>query len=565
MATQAADNATLAIFGKALAAAAQEMGINLVRAAYSTVVREARDCSAALLDPAGNVIAQAEMIPMMLAALGECFRACAARFPVAEVRPGEAYILNDPYAGGHHLNDIILFTPIFHHAELIGFSGSLAHHLDIGGGAPGANASATDNYQEGLRLPPMKFEVARDWHGGLLEALIRANVRTPEKTIGDMNAQFAANATGERRLRELADRYGVDGLRALVPELLAYTERRARAEIAAIPDGVYRGEDAVDTDGQGNGPLRVVATVTVAGEDIMVDYEGTGPTTSGPFNAPHSSTLAATRAAIRGIFRDSAIPANDGCNRPIAIRIPPGCLLDPTFPAPVRARMEPTSRAYDAIKLALANAVPGQVTAPGFDTTSSLTFAVMRPHAADQLDHFDVFVDICGGGLGAGHGYDGADATDNPVSNCSNTPVEALEFDHRCARVLAYELLPDTGGPGAWRGGLGFRRVYEILEDGVVFSSYSDRFVTPASGLFGGGAGACGAYLLHREGETIRLPSSLNIELRAGDTLETIFGGGGGYGDPRDRDPDLVRRDVREGKVSAAAAREVYGVDAGLH
>ncbi|RIK45553.1 MAG: methylhydantoinase, partial [Chloroflexi bacterium] len=257
------DGATLAIFGKALAAAAQEMGINLVRAAYSTVVREARDCSAALLDRHGNVIAQAEMIPMMLAALGECFQACARIYPLDEIQPGEALLLNDPFSGGHHLNDIILFTPIFFGDELIGFSGSLAHHLDIGGGQTGMNSRATDNYQEGVRIPPIKIDVARDWHGGVVEQLLRANIRTPDKTIGDVNAQFAANDTGRRRLCELAERYGVDGLRALIPELLAYTERRARAEIAAIPDGVYYGEDVVDTDGFGNGPLKIAATVTV--------------------------------------------------------------------------------------------------------------------------------------------------------------------------------------------------------------------------------------------------------------------------------------------------------------
>ena len=582
------DMATLAIFGKALAAAAQEMGINLVRAAYSTVVREARDCSAALLDTEGNVIAQAEMIPMMLAALGECFAACTRRFPIETIQPGEALILNDPYAGGHHLNDIILFTPIFYEGDegrgtsdeggeslhsphprptshvprpiLIGFAGSLAHHLDIGGGAAGMNSRATDIYQEGLRLPPMKFDVARDWvaEDGILRQMIAGNLRTPEKTTGDINAQFAANDTGRRRLQELADRYGVDGLRTLIPELLAYTERRARAEIAAIPDGVYHGEDMVDSDGINPGRLVVRATVTVRGEEIAIDFDGTGPTTKGPFNSPFSSTIAASRAAIRGIFRDSAIPANDGCNRPIRVTAPAGCLLNPTFPAPVRARMQPTSRAYDAIKTALAPAIPDQVTAPGFDTTSSLTLAVLRDEGRGTRDEgvenpsshtYDMFVDICGGGLGAGMGYDGADATDNPVSNCSNTPVEALEVDHRFCRIIAYELLPDSGGVGQWRGGLGFRRVYEILEDGVVFSSYSDRFETTADGLFGGGSGANGSYTLHRDGEATVLPMSLNIELRRGDVLECRFGGGGGYGDPAGRAPDLVERDLREGKV----------------
>jgi N-methylhydantoinase B len=602
MSSTTTDAATLAIFGKALAAAAQEMGINLVRAAYSTVVREARDCSAALLDTEGNVIAQAEMIPMMLAALGECFAACTRRFPIETIQPGEALILNDPYAGGHHLNDIILFTPIFYDGAsglgirdsgmlngaaasntpesripnpvLIGFSGSLAHHLDIGGGAAGMNSRATDIYQEGLRLPPMKFDVARDWvaEDGILRRMIAGNLRTPEKTTGDINAQFAANDTGRRRMIELADRYGVDGLKALIPELLAYTERRARAEIAAIPDGIYQGEDMVDSDGLGSDRLVVRATVTVNGEEIAIDFDGTGPTTKGPFNSPFSSTIAASRAAIRGIFRDSAIPANDGCNRPIRVTAPGGCLLNPTFPAPVRARMQPTSRAYDAIKKALAPAIPNQVTAPGFDTTSSLTLAVLResgfgtrglengdPSTGSRAPNpdsrgYDMFVDICGGGLGAGVGYDGADATDNPVSNCSNTPVEALEVDHRFCRIIAYELLPDSGGVGQWRGGLGFRRVYEILEDGVVFSSYSDRFETAAEGLLGGGSGAHGSYTLHRDGESTPLPMSLNIELRRGDILECRFGGGGGFGNPDDRDSAAVERDVREGKVVLSQA-----------
>ncbi|MEX1158190.1 MAG: hydantoinase B/oxoprolinase family protein, partial [Thermomicrobiales bacterium] len=465
---------------------------------------------------------------------------------------------------------------------LIGFAGSLAHHLDIGGGAAGMNSRATDIYQEGLRLPPMKFDVARDWleEDGILRRMIAGNLRTPEKTTGDINAQFAANDTGRRRLQELADRYGVDGLTALIPELLAYTERRARAEIAAIPDGVYHGEDMVDSDGIGPGRLVVRAAVTVSGDEIAIDFAGTGPTTKGPFNAPFSSTIAASRAAVRGIFRDSAIPANDGCNRPIQVTAPAGCLLNPTFPAPVRARMQPTSRAYDAIKRALAPAIPNQVTAPGFDTTSSLTLALLRPNpsplppplemegesscevsnspsisrgggSGEGFGSYDMFVDICGGGLGAGVGYDGADATDNPVSNCSNTPVEALEVDHRFCRIVAYELLPDSGGAGQWRGGLGFRRVYEILEDGVVFSSYSDRFETAAGGLFGGDSGANGSYTLHRDGEQTALPMSLNIDLRRGDILECRFGGGGGYGDPSDRDPAAIERDVREGKVAA--------------
>ncbi len=236
------DSTKLAILARALHAAAEEMGVNLVRSAFSTVVREARDCSTALLDAEGNIVAQAEMIPMQTAALSMSFKAAKAELDLSGITPGQAIVMNDPYKGGQHLNEIILFTPIFLNGELQGFAGSTAHHLDIGGGSAGVNTQATDLIQEGLVLPPLLFDVERDWNGGLLERFFTANIRTKEIGIGDFNAQFAANYVGAERVREIARRHGADVLRAVMAEVQNYSERRMRAAIAEIPDGTYRGE-----------------------------------------------------------------------------------------------------------------------------------------------------------------------------------------------------------------------------------------------------------------------------------------------------------------------------------
>ena len=278
------DLTTITIIASGLHAAAEEMGVNLVRSAFSTVVREAHDCSTALLDRDGNVVAQADMIPIQTAGLSISFKGAFAALDLTAIGPGQAVIMNDPYHGGQHLNDIILFTPIFHDGDLLGYAGSTAHHLDIGGSNAGVNSLATELLQEGLIFPPILFDIERDWNGGLIETFLTANIRTPETGVGDMNAQFAANYTGEQRLCALADKHGADGVRQAMAEVQDYSERRMRAALAKIPDGVYRGEATIDQDVFDPNPVRFAVAVRVDGSDVWLDFADTDPQLKSMFN-----------------------------------------------------------------------------------------------------------------------------------------------------------------------------------------------------------------------------------------------------------------------------------------
>ena len=369
-----------AVISQALIAAAREMGAKLVRSAYSPVVREASDCAAALLDRHGNVVAQAELIPMQLGPIGTTFRPCAALYPVDELSESDFYINNHPFDGGQHVPDVFLFTPIFVDGEVVGFGATVAHHLDLGGGAPGLNPEARDVYQEGLLFPPSKWNMKRDWNGGPLERLVRANVRVPAQTIGDFNAQFAANGVGVRRVQELCARHGAATVTRAMAELLDYSERRMRAAIREVPDGVYRGEDVLDDDGVGGGPLTVRATVTVAGDQVHVDFSGTAAQAPTNINCPFASTIAAALSCVKSVLTSPDIPFNEGSKRPITVTAPLGCLVNPRPPAPVRARMLSGYRVFNAVMNALAQVVPERVIAAGFDTTE----VVCLTHLGDR-------------------------------------------------------------------------------------------------------------------------------------------------------------------------------------
>lgn len=553
-AEQALDPVDHAVISQALIAAAREMGVKLVRSAYSTIIREAQDASACLFDADGNVVAQAELIPMQLGPMSEIFRACAAAFPVERLEEGDFYITNDPYSGGQHLQDVFIYTPIFLDGTLIGFSGTVAHHLDLGGGNPGLTPDAADVHAEGLIIPPTRYSFARDWAGGgPLQRLIAANIRVPHQTIGDFNAQFAANAIGAARLSELCRRYGIATVRRSMAELLDYSERRVRAAIAAIPDGVYVGEDAVDDDGLTDEPLPVRATVTVSGETIAVDFAGTCPQVRRNLNCPFASTISAALSAIKSALTNPDIPFNEGLKRPIRITAPKGSLLNPTYPAPVRARMEAGYRAFNAVLKALAQVAPEKVAAGGNDTTHVTSVSHL------ENNRYRVYLEIYGGGWGATATKDGGDGIDSPLSNCTNTPVEATDMDFDHFRIIGYGLIPDSCGHGRQRGGLGLFRRFEILKDGVNFAIYADRFRLAPYGLFGGTDGARARCEVERGGRIIPVRSKDMLELRRGDVLTLYTAGGGGYGPPSERSGAAIARDIAEGFVSEATARAVYG------
>ena len=530
-----------AVITRALLAGAHEMGAKLIRSAHSPIVREAQDCSAALLDRRGNVVAQAELIALQLGSITHTFRPCLELYDLDEIGPDDFFINNDPYHGGQHLPDIFLFSPVFFEEKLVGFSATVVHHIDLGGGAPGLNPNAGDIHQEGLVFPPTKYSFSRDWSGGGLERFVASNVRMPDATIGDLNAQFAANAIGAERMRELCRKFGVETVDAAMVEMLDYAERRIRSAIRAVPDGTYTGEAMLDDDGIGQEPVRIKAKLTIDGDGIEVDFTGSDPQVKTNMNNPFASTEAAAIACLKSVLTDPDVLINDGSTRAIKVTAPKGSILNPLPPAPVRARLLPSYRVFNAVMMALSQVVPEKVIAPGYDTTTAACLSEFRD------GKYNIYLEIFGGGYGGGAAIDGCDGVDCALSNCSNIPMEAMELDYGFFRVENYALIPDSGGKGKHRGGLGFEKSYRILEDGITFATYGDRFRIAPEGVFGGGPGRHAENLINRDGETIRVGSKAGVELKKGDLLIMRTGGGGGYGDAVERDARMNARDLEEG------------------
>jgi N-methylhydantoinase B len=550
----APDRTRLTILSRALQSAADEMAENLIRSAFSAVVREARDCSTALLDAEGRVVAQAEMIPLQTAALNHSFRAAADQLDLSCVHEGQAVMLNDPYSGGQHLNDIILFTPIFYGDTLLGWAGGTAHHLDIGGGSAGVNIAARELIQEGIVIPPLLIDVARDWHGGMIERFLFANIRTPEIGRGDMDAQFAANHVGRRRIVEMAERFGPDVVAQAMAEVLDYSERRMRAALEAIPDGTWQGEAFLDSDGVSSGPVRITAKVTIAGDTAILDFTGSACEVDSMFNSPFASSFAAAVTALRSVLGDLDMPANDGCNRPLTVILPEGSILNPSPGRPVRARATASCRALDAVHDALGQAIPDRIPAQGNNATTGFFLALRRPDGGH-----DIHLDILGGGWGGAKDYDAINATDHVLSSCRLTPVEAIEQVSPHLRFEASELIPESFGAGEFNGGMGILRRYRVLSPGVQLSIYTDRFALRPKGRNGGGDGVLASLTIERNGASIAVGATGNEPLLPGDIVELRLPGGGGWGDPKRRAHAAVQRDLEDGIISQAFAAEHYG------
>lgn len=533
-----------AVITQALLAAANEMGAKLIRSAHSPIVREASDCSTALLDRFGNVIAQSELIPLQLGSISHTFAPCLEYGGLEALSEDDFYINNDPFHGGQHVPDVFLFSPIFFAGNHVGFSASIAHHIDLGGGAPGLNPDATDVHQEGIIIPPSRYSFSRDWNGGPLERLIRANIRLPDATIGDFNAQFAANRIGAERVKELCRKHGEAKVAAVMDAVLDYSERRVRAALMRVPDGVYEGEDAIDDDGTNSTALAIKARVTVAGDSIAVDFSGSAEQVKANINNPFASTVGACASVIKSVLTDADIPFNSGAHRAISVTAPCGSILNPKPPAPVRARLLPSYRVYNAVMKALALALPERVIASGYDTTTSTCLSRLGPNG------YSIYLEIFGGGLGGGNVQDGCDGVDCLLSNCSNIPIEAMDMTYDFFRVRDYSLIPDSGGAGRRRGGLGLQRIYEVLADDVEFATYADRFVRPPQGLFGGAPGRCAETYVERAGERITLRSKQSFKLLRGDLLVMRTGGGAGYGEANEREASRIAHDRHDGFVS---------------
>ena len=530
-----------AVITRALIAAADEMGVKLIRSAHSPVVREAQDCSAAILDKFGRVVAQAELIPIQLGSITHTFKACLEYHPLDTLCEGDFLINNDPYSGGQHLPDIFLFTPVFLEKELIGVTATVVHHIDLGGGAPGLNPNAGDVHEEGITFPPSKYTVEKDWMGGPFERLVRANVRMPEATIGDLNAQFAANAVGAERLRDLCRKFSSEIISVAMNEMLDYSERRIRTAISKAPDGEYYGEAHLDDDGINNVPVPIKVQLSIKGDTLNINFEGTAEQVKSNMNSPFASSVSSAIACVKSVLTDPDIPFNEGAERAINVKIPYGSILNPRPRAPVRARLLPSYRVVNAVMKALGEAVPGRVIAPGFDTTSVCCLS------HKSADGYNIYLEIFGGGFGAGPNYDGCDAVDSMLSNCSNIPIESMESDYPFFRVEDYSLRSSSGGNGKFRGGMGFQKTYKILSDDVTFATYGDRFRIAPEGVLGGGAGAQAETFVERGGQVIQLESKQQFVLHEGDILVVRTGGGGGYGLPSERNARLRENDKLSG------------------
>jgi N-methylhydantoinase B len=530
---------TLEVLRHALTSVAEEMNANLVRSAYGPNIKERRDCSSAVFDAAGNLVAQAESIPVHLGAMP--FSVAAAIRAVRAHEPGDVVVLNDPYAGGAHLPDITFVAPVFAREEIVAFVANRAHHADIGGGAPGSlSARATDIYGEGLRVPPVRLWRAGELRQDML-ALILANVRTPDERWGDLRAQHAACRTGISRTHDLVSRYGLDLLRWGMAEVLDYAERRMRQEIARLPPGTAQFADNLDDDGVTGEPLRIAVRLEIARDRVRVDFAGSAAQSRGPVNAVFAVTSSAVYYCLRALT-DPTIPPNAGCYRPIEILAPEGTIVNPRPPAPVvGGNIETSQRIVDVVLGAFAQICPGRVPAASQGTMNNVAIGGTDPRTGRPYTLYETI----GGGLGARPNGDGVDGVHSHMTNTLNTPLEALELAYPL-RVERYELVSGTGGRGKFRGGLGIRRDLTPLGHTAHVSLLTDRRVGRPYGLAGGEPGAVGRNVLIQDGREIPLPGKTALDLQPGETISVRTPGGGGHGPSAERDPAARDRDRSE-------------------
>ena len=559
MNTPQVDPVTIEVLRGRLTAVADEMQHALIKSSYSTIVTEALDATCAVYDETGRTVAQACAIPIHLGALTELGKRFAKRYPPGEAQPGDVYLVNDPYAGGTHLPDFAVASPVFHDGELVGYVSTMTHHQDIGGVAPGSAAAAVyDHHAEGLRIPMIRLASEGTVSEDLMN-LLTANSRSPRNMRGDLEAQIAGCRTGEARLGALFDHWGKDQVRAGVDALLDYAERLTRLAIERMTDGEYTFSDWLDDDGLSpdTDPVEIRVALRVKGSELEFDFTGSGDQVGAAINNVPSSTISSVYYAVRLLTGDAA-PNNDGCYRPVTVKLPPGSIVNPTYPAPVNARGVAIARIVDAVLGAMSAALPGTIPAAGCGHAT-----VIQTGGIDSATGRR-FVGVLGGPLRSGTGarprMDGLDVTDHDLSNSHHIPLEVTEgeFPVRYGRL---ELWPDSGGAGAWRGGLGYQAEVQWLRGHGILSLRGERHRFRPWGTQGGEpAPPCRSELVKEDGTTESLPAKILLSIRAGQALRYWSTGGGGYGEPWRRDAQRVLADVLDGRVSAQAARELYGV-----
>ena len=552
----AIDPITLEVVRNKLDTIADEMEITILKSSHSAIVKEALDASAAIFDARGQQVAQAAASPIHLGMIIPAVARFVAKFPPDTMRDGDVYVLNDPFDGGTHLPDLVMTMPVFLGDRLIALVTAITHHQDMGGRSPGSTpVDAREIYEEGLRIPPLKLYDEGRLNSTLVD-LISRNVRIPDVVIGDVFGQFAACHVGKRGMVSLAERLGPDALEVYMGVLLDRAEAMTRRALERIPDGSYHFVDYLDNDGVDLDRLvKIEATATISGSELTVDFTGTDAQVAGPINCVPASTLSAVYYIVK-VAIDPDIPNNAGCYRPIHIVMPEGSLVNARLPAAVNSRSVVVRRVVDCLLGALNQALPGKL--PAASNGHPLVMSMGGIDPADGKTY--VTAEIGAGGMGARPTKDGLETVQTDTSNAQSIPAEALELEFPI-RVGHWRLRDDSGGAGRFRGGLGFEKRFEILRGIARISHRGERHRTAPWGLFGGVAGASARSSLRRPGEaTLQIPSKLEFTMQPGDLLDVWTTGGGGYGDPLERAPEMVLGDVLDRKVTADAARAAYGV-----
>jgi N-methylhydantoinase B len=560
---QRADPATFEIVKNSFYKIAEEMRVVLAKTAYSPLLKSAGDYSCGVFDARGAMVAQGPDLPIHLGSMPDAVRAVVAAF-ASDVHEGDVFIHNDPYFGGSHLPDVNVVRPAFYQGRLLGYACLRAHWPDVGSATPGSYGAVTDIFGEGLRLPPLRL-VNRGALNVDVEKLILANVRTPDERTGDLGAQLAATLRATERLQALARRYGGAELIGYMAQVMDYSDRLMRATLMDLPDGEGAFEDFCDGDGIADddagrdAPFRIRLSVTKAGDRLIVDFAGTDAQVKGPMNAPLSVTASGVFCGLKtAVDPNNLIPPNSGCWRSIEIKARKGCVVNAEFPAPVvYANHEMSHRVADMVMGALASFLPTQVMACSQGTSAILTLGGVDPRSGRRYVSYETVK----GGYGARPNKDGINCIASGISNTMNTPVEIMETAFPL-RIERYEINPDSGGAGRYRGGCGARRVWRLLDDADATGALCmERMTSPPFGLLGGQAGAAAVVTLTTpDGVTRRLPSKGAFGAPAGSVIDMITPGSGGFGPVAERDRGAIARDLLDGYVSAEAAERDYHI-----
>ena len=547
-----ADTVTMQVIRYGLEAVADDMGYNLMRMGRTTIVKEIMDINCGVLDDKGGILAQAHLCPLMMFSLPTTAVAMLER--IKTFNDGDVIISNDPYSGGQHLLDVQLFAPVFVDNQLVAFVANIAHHLDMGGAVPGGVAGGlTEIYQEGLRIPLVKLYKKGEEDSEIFD-IIAGNIRIPEKTMEDLRAQAATTFVGVERIKWLVQKYGLGVFRQCAQMLQSYSENKVRRFLASLPDGDYSGVDYLDDDGCSDEPVKVQVNINKKDDRMEVDFDGSSPQTKGNVNSPWACSQGGVYYTMIGII-DPLMPLNSGVFKPIKVRSRKGLLTNPSLPAGVTARSQTMTKITEAMLKAMSEIVPDRVVAGSHGQACTNSFSGTHP----QTDKRFSYIEILGGGAGARPDKDGPDGQDLHLGRFMNTPVEAVELENP-VMIERYEFIPDSGGPGKYRGGLSLRRDIRFLTD-VTWARYSDRQKFEPLGLLGGMNGSKGRLTLNPgTPEETQCKSKGVNQLKAGDVLSIELPGSGGYGPPARRSPDKVRWDVVNGKVSLKSARRDYRV-----